>query len=1033
MAQAWRRRGARAQGRGRTADALAAYARAYVEVVDPDDAVTTIRALAELFQRTWNGPALARAAQDLRAHGVDDASVAAFELDAALDRRDFAGALAVLDRAPGTADAAWRPMLAAFAGARPLGIDITAYDALPPGEAAAAYAAVTPQGILLMDRDHAPLRLVAGGTRTIPGTTLALRGDELVALDDPETVLWRSGGASIFRAASFPLADERPPALIFSRVWPELGFRRIDGAPAAIRGEEPAHLATDRAGSTLEATWVGDLDGDGRTELFAAFGPWQAFDLRVFQADERGALQMVVRQRLGFVTAMTAVRRGGEQLLAVAKDDSTPTPTLFPEPPHTGWPAGVHLLRWTGAALVPVGHVPFPTSDVSLRIRTDARLQAGDFDGDGLEDLALSVHADGKPSMILVRQTAGGDASVRRIGGLSVEAAVQADDDRADELIVQTESGDHAWILGGGETPPPILPYPQPPAAAPFAADPWLAARATQAGELAAMGLLHEAAAAFVELAVWAADTSTRHRMLARAAELWVAAGDDTRAVALDARLVEDPQVGAAALARSAEALVRLGRYAAAYRAATQLAASPGRTDAEAALAGRLQAQLAPLLDERIDLDFAEPAAELRVLRSAGLRRDPMLDALDISVAAGPGPLAELTIERIGESVVVELELTVRRVEAGACLNVALIDEVGRPWLTGGVCGQAGDGALMHRLRCSYRDVEQFYPGDAWSVASALASRRVVVRVAVFADGTLQCIGDEGERSQRLARPGYHQDLPQRMRLVLGAMEPGPRPALAEAALHRVAVFGARVVAPAEATAWDLAAHHIVEGELHAAQTVLAGLSADDAHERLILVDLLDRLGDAAGLARALGPSVPDLLAPAGLPDAALLVRTRPLAAGLLQAAAGARLLPTLADVWSGLAVHRSDAPLREDALRGLAGVHLLVPTDPAELVALRRLLVLRALLTEHEGLPERAVRDLEAALALGPAVAAAGDESLAELHLTLARLLAAERPLLAGSHVREALELSDTPELMIERLLVDPALAGLMLFEARK
>ena len=1011
--------------------------------MDQGDAVTTIGALAELFQRTWNGPALARAARVLRTHGVDDEAVAAYELDAALDRRDLTGAIEVLGRRSRTAHAAWRPLLAELAGARPLGVDLWRYDALPPGEAA-AYAATTPEGILLMDRDHAPLRRIAGGTDIIPGTPLALRGDRLVALDAPDTVLRRLGGAPIRRIASFPLADGRPPALIFSRHWPELGFRRIDGVPGGTREEEPAHLTTDRVASSLEALWVGDLDGDGRTELFAAFGSWGAFDLRVFQADDRGALQMAARERLGAATAMTAVRWNGERLLAVVRDDTTPSPTLFPEPPHTGWPAGVHLLRWTGRALVPVHHVPFPASDASLKIWAGDRLLAGDFDGDGAEDLGLSVRADWRISMLLIRQGAGGEAAMRRIGGMWVMAAVQADEDPADELIVQTESGDGAWVLGAGGAAPPILPYSQPPTAAPFAADPWLAARATQAGEIAAMGLAREAAAAFADLAVWATDPPTRQRMLAQAAELWVAAGNDTSAVALDARLVDDPDVGAAALARSAEALVRLGRYAEAYRAAERLAASPGRSDGEAALAERLQAKLAPLLGpgDRITLNFgpegpwgpvAGPVAALRVLRPAGLRRDVVGEALAIAVAAGPAPLAELAFERTGESVLVELDLTVRRVEAGACLNVALIDEAGSPWMIGGVCGQAGDGVLMQGFRCRPRDGVDEYVGEQWPVASALAPRRIAVRIAAFADGSFECIGDEGDRARRQAWPGRPRSLPRRMRLVLGVMEPGSRPALAEAALHGVVVYGGRLVAPMEASAWDLAARHLVEGDLLAAQTALAGLAPADARERLILVELFDRLGDAAGLERALGPSVPDLLGPTQLPDVALLVRDRPLAAGLLQAAAGARLLPTLAAVWSGLAAHRGDAPTRAAALQGLAGVHLLAPTSPDERVALRRLLVLRALLAEHDGRPERAVRDLEDALALGPA---AGDESLADLHLTLARLLAGDRPLLAGWHAREAVVLSDTPELVVDRLQVDPALAGLTDapgFDARK
>ncbi|MFY0535207.1 hypothetical protein [Nannocystis pusilla] len=58
------------------------------------------------------------------------------------------------------------------------------------------------------------------------------------------------------------------------------------------------------------------------------------------------------------MVALTSIVRDGQRLIAALKDDGYPHRELFPEPPHTGEPVGVHLLRWTGAELEPVDLVP---------------------------------------------------------------------------------------------------------------------------------------------------------------------------------------------------------------------------------------------------------------------------------------------------------------------------------------------------------------------------------------------------------------------------------------------------------------------------------------------------------------------------------------------------------------------------------------------------------------------------------------------------------------------------------------------------
>jgi len=113
-----------------------------------------------------------------------------------------------------------------------------------------------------------------------------------------------------------------------------------------------------------------------------------------------------------------------------------------------------------------------------------------------------------------------------------------------------------------------------------------------------------------------------------------------------------------------------------------------------------------------------------------------------------------------------------------------------------------------------------------------------------------------------------------------------------------------------------------------AAQAVLGDIPAADLREHMIRLAARERLGDGAGLARAVDLALPALLAPAGRPALALLVRTRPLAAAALHARVGAALLPALADVWSGLRAHADDLTTRSAALAGLHWIAA-TPTTP--------------------------------------------------------------------------------------------------------
>ncbi|MDC0666471.1 serine/threonine-protein kinase [Nannocystis radixulma] len=1008
VAHAWQRRGDEARAAGRSDEAIAAYARAYVDAAHPDDVTATLRSLAAAFQADGDGPALAPVVAELRARGVDDDELRAQSVFAALALRDLPGALADTP-----ADSPWRPLLAALAAGHPRPTEMfwPVYALPPGGPAAYAFASASGETVLLDDRLAEVGRRPFGPNPPFGTTRKLVGGTDLIDLDAPDVVLWRAEHPVAY-GATLRAGPGRPPVNLFQYIWPHLGFYRLVEAPGQSISAAVAHAGTHATEAAWEAAWSGDLDGDGREELIASFEN-PTYDLRVFDLDDDGALRLRWRGPAGFVRGIAGVRRGDEHLVAVVRDALDTAPDVYPEPPHLGGPPGVELLRWDGEALRPVAHVPSPHLDIHAFSHS---LLAADLDGDGDDEL-IQCFRRGEDHGVLLARVTGDGGEARMIGGLDALLVVQSDDDLADELVVRLEAGQGTWVLGDGETAMPAVPPAFGPGATfPVDDDPWLAERTVHAEALARMGRAREAAAAYADFARMTADPDVRGRLLARAAALWSVVGDDEQVLAIDARLADDPRLGATALARSVAALDRLGRHVEAHAAAVRLAAHPARSDAEAAQAAAQIARLEPLVrpGARIDVDFAD-LARWHVERPAGLRRGPGRGELALT-AVGPAPAAWLPLEWDGEALALEVELDADRLESGACLSVEVQDEAGAVLIGVRACGGARPSALNRNLSCRAGGglPRVLYNRD---VPSARSASRHVARVGWFRGGEAVCSAE----GRGVAIPAPPASGP--LRLVIGAMSDS-RPAPAEGTLRRVTVHGARAGASAADDAWDRAARHLAAGDAIAARDVLGDSPARTPRERLILVDLRDRLGDVDGLTAALDAAAADLLAPAHRPDLALLIRTRPLAAAVLQRRLGGRLLPALAEIWSVLPVHRDDRETRQAALRELTAIGDLVPQGPDETAALARLLLVRGLLAAVEGLPDMAERDLGAALALDDG---ASTDELVDLHVALARRWISERPAVARAHARMAIQRSSDPELTRERLLREPALAGLL------
>ena len=1070
LARAWMRRGDQRRDAGDSDAALAAYADAYLAARGPVDTTEAMRSIARTFHARGDGPALARAAAALP---ESDPERAHHTFAASLLLRDIPAALAAIDHIPDQSDEdprPARPLFAALAPARATGLRASDLRALPANDRAAFIALhpTDPQPLLLdaalRPVGHVPVPyLDAILLRDVPWL-MTRSGAETALVDLGGAALWRtSAPVGLARALTVDLGGPQREILL---AWqnPVRGFRRLAiGEP----GEQIADLAGEHSQSDLESAISGDFDGDGARELVVAFGGWQAYDLRVYTISDDGALVPRARRKLGRVRSLVAVPTADGPRIAAFKDDAHPNPDLFPEPPHTGEPAGVHILRWTGAALLRETVIPLRRRDGHPGETTHEHGFTADLDGDGARELVFTAVAETDAALI-VRQDPRGWTSWT-IDGLRPLAAANLDDDPADELLVRIDSTADLWVLGDGTgTLPTLRPPTSPLRPAPDLADPLLTDRWSRADELAEIGLPASAAAGLAEALHFTADPLAKAHLRDRAAELHFTAGDDEAAVALDRSLTDTPHK-AAALARDAAALARLGRPDEAHAAAASLLAHPDRTAAQTDAARALQTRLAPLLaaDALVDLDFAAPLADAwHITHPAALRRDA--DGLAFTLVADTPSVATYPLTWTGGPLALELTAELTRLEHGACMRVTLADPDDRPWLGVAVCGGGGGGELTHRARVPLGE-------HAWidvplgPVPAATTPRRLTARIAYFperrtAEYTLVTAG----RTFRTVAVAATPPAPGRHTLVLGALPEGQPSTLATGVLHRITLRGAHQglhpTDPADP------ARLLVEGDALTARARLDALPPTDPRRDLDRALASDDLHDPAAAAVALAPVLADLSLqtarsehqPAAAPvphdlspgpslaiptdlspkpsiaipadlsqkpsigDLVLLLRTRPALAAAIRAKAGPAVLPLLAHAWTALGHHhRRDPATRRAVLTALRGVEALTPVDDRGRLALRDLLRLRGRLRDHAGEPAQAHRDLEAALAVPPVDDPDDARTRAGLYAELARLLVASDEARALDHATRAIAESTSAEAMCLRLFDTPAIAA--------
>jgi hypothetical protein len=969
LTRAWLARGDRQ--RADTTAARAAYAEGYVHAQTPEDEREALRRLSALFVQAWDGVGLDRSVGLLRARGAEDDSLGQLALRSALWRRDLPAAVTELGRA-GHPQAAWRPMLDHLARARRPPLAISALEPLPgDGPARIMVREIDNRQVVLLDaalnevgrwRDEAMLSLV-------PRTSWAVVQSEQEArlIDVLSGAVLGRGAPGMAALVPFDATRDGVPELFFGRKWPLYGFQRWDELGRAGMRERGAHAGTDTTNSTFGAHAVMDLDGDGRDELAIGFGPWHRFDLRVFRPDARGELELIAARPLGQIGGLAPIQRGGRRLLAAFVDNSCPAPELFPEPPHTGGPPGIHLFEWVAGVLVEVDFLAMPEHFGRFTARD--REAVGDLDGDGREDLAFNLDRDGMPWLLLLRQTEAGFEPLL-LAGIELFAGAQLDDDAPLELLGISPDGAEMLVLGLGDEPMPALStIVDPPPPRPPLADPWLVERWDRASDLASLALLDSAAGSLRDAALLTTDRSTKSALLDRAGEIFARGDRALEVLALEHDVHDDPRVRARAQARRAQALSSLGRHEDALLAARALLrapsdeAGPGRIAAE--LVEDLTALLAP--GEQIELRFDAPLArEWQIHTPGGLRRDPTRVVLELAIPAISAPVAELPIEWNGGPISLDFELDIDRLEFGAGIEVSIADADGHHWFGAAFSGQGGGGGLRQVVWIKRIDRPWTIHAEQ-DVASGIHRRRVQVQMTYFPErqyADLMVANDDTVQLGRL--PVATQPQPGPFRLLIGSFVDSTESSLALGDLRRLTIRGAHLGAtPAGRAAQNRPAQLLAEQEPRAALEALARVEPPPPRAAMLRMLALAELGDLAGLTQVAPAALADADDPRWLGDLVLALRRHPLAAAALRGAAGPALLPALRAVWAFAHSHRNDPHLRGEILGGLLEMERLVPRTDAERHALRQLLDVRAELWERSGEPARAGRDRASAEAL--------------------------------------------------------------------
>ncbi len=907
--------------RGDRAAAQAAVVEAYMALPgdDPREPAIALR-IAGQFRARWQFHELAALGEQVVGRWPEQAHAPGWvqvRADAALARADFGGFLAAVDTgAAGPEREAVAPVVRALATAScPIRGDMIVQQTDWPGAAG--------REVLIAEREQPQAsvslrRMDAALTPVGPDMTdLSLEAEPINGLplrrgpDGPAYLLsWTAAPTREIRL--FELGEGAPRVALR---WPDDaphasaavdldgdGLRelyvgtatytrklyRVEPDAGGTWQRRPAHPPTDAIASDINALVAGDFDGDGREELAAAVGAWRAYDVRIFEAGPDGELRVAARRRFGHVRAMAALRGAdGTTLLALAKDDSALSKEAWPANQPQGEAAGLHIVRRRGDTLEAVAYVPWPAQDAGPT--QSHRLMVGDFDGDGLQDLAAQVATYASPfaRLLLLRQRPDGSFASATLGAVTPMLAGNFDDDPADELLATVKRGDASELCVLGVAGEAVGPGPAPHVTAevPRLADPLLERAWTRAEHLAGFGLYGDAAHALASRITLAGTEADRRALQRRTAELYEAAGQFLRAGEGFEGLAFGGDVTAAlrAVANFEQAMemqsaLRVARWALRSDGLTAMQASELRAAHErlTAVEGRT-ARIELRFDGAMDpaWTIAEPLA---------LRIDPVHHELIVDATADMSTIATIPIELTGEPLTFEVELDVDRADWGTQIGISIRPPNGGEPVAELAVTAGGGGGYLRRTVVFQPHIIELCAEETASPATHSSHRlRATLlsghdRVHVEQTGSHPC--EDTDTWQRPLHPG-HYVLALRSTGIEGFATQQVR-----ARIRRISVLGARLTpAAGPASPRDRIAADMVAGRWHVALAAEADAPAIDPLWHAVALAELGRTQDAIVGFAALDPAAPEIRR-----QLLHLLRTRPATfAVLLRAAFGPR------------------------------------------------------------------------------------------------------------------------------------------------